>query len=89
MKDVQEVFPNDLPGIPSKPEINFGIDLLPDRKPIVVPLYRMALSKLNELKPQLKNLFDKVFIHKSYFHGAVTTQILESKSPPASLTSQR
>ena len=32
-----EVFPNDLPGVPPKREINFGIDLLPNIEPIFIP----------------------------------------------------
>ena len=32
-----DVFPNDLLGIPLEREIDFGIDLLPDKNPISVP----------------------------------------------------
>lgn len=45
-----EVFPDEFPGIPLKREIDFGIDLLSDKKPISIPLYRMARDKLNESK---------------------------------------
>ena len=34
-----EVFPNDLPGIPSKWEIDFGIDLLPETNSLSIPPY--------------------------------------------------
>ena len=37
-----EVFPKDLPGVFPETEIDFGIDLLPDIKPISVSPYRMA-----------------------------------------------
>ena len=39
-----EVFPEDLPGVPPKRKIDFGIDLLPDTQPISIPPYRMALA---------------------------------------------
>lgn len=53
-----KVFLNDLPGIPLDREIDFGIDLILDTHPISIPLYRMALDKLKELKKQLENLFE-------------------------------
>lgn len=37
-----KVFPDDLPGVPPKREIDFGIDILPDTQHISIPLYRMA-----------------------------------------------
>jgi len=40
------VFPDDLPGIPPEREIDFAIDLLPDKQPISIPPYRMAPAEL-------------------------------------------
>ena len=60
-----EVFPKDLPGVPSEREIDFGIDLLQDTQPISIPQYRMAPAELKELKEKLKNLLDKGFIRPS------------------------
>ena len=57
-----EIFSNDLPGIPLEWQIHFGIDLLPDTNPILIPPSRMAPPELKELKSQLKDLLDKVFI---------------------------
>ncbi|WMV24317.1 hypothetical protein MTR67_017702 [Solanum verrucosum] len=62
VKEFLEVFPNDLPGVPPKREIDFGIDLLPNTQPIFIPPYRMAPMELKELKEQLKDLLDKSFI---------------------------
>ena len=45
-----DVFPKDFPGVPPLWEIDFGIDLEPDTKPISIPPYRMAPAKLKELK---------------------------------------
>ena len=45
-----DVFPGDLPGVPPTREIDFGIDLEPDTKPISIPPYRMAPAELKELK---------------------------------------
>ena len=60
-----EVFPNDLPGIPSEREIDFGINLLLKTNHILIPPYRMAPAELKELKAQLKDLLDKGFIRPS------------------------
>ncbi|KAH0706170.1 hypothetical protein KY285_010689 [Solanum tuberosum] len=60
-----DVILDDLPGVPPKREINFGIDILPDTRPIYIPPYRMSLAELNELKEQLKDLLNKGFIQPS------------------------
>ncbi|KAF3663435.1 hypothetical protein FXO37_11993 [Capsicum annuum] len=62
-----------LPGIPPNREINFGIDLLSDTRPIFIPPYRMAPAELKKLKEQLNDLLDKGFIRLSFFPlGTVT-----------------
>ena len=60
-----ELFPKDLPGVPPKREIDFGINLLQDTQPISIPPYRMAQTELKEYKEQLKDLLDKGFIRPS------------------------
>ena len=45
-----EVFPEDLPVVPTEREIDFGIDLLPHTHPISIPPYRMAPAELKKLK---------------------------------------
>ncbi|KAH0679464.1 hypothetical protein KY284_020549 [Solanum tuberosum] len=65
VRDFPEVFPDDLPGVPPEREIDFGIDIIPDTRPISIPSYRMAPAELKELKEQLKDLLDKGFIRPS------------------------
>ena len=65
VKEVLEVFPNDLLGIPPEREIDFGIHLLPDTNPISISPFRMTLAELKKLKAQLKDLLDKGFIPPS------------------------
>ena len=65
VSEFPEVFPNDLHGIPPKREIDFGNDFPSDTNSILIPLYRMAPAELKELKSQLKDLLDKVFIRPS------------------------
>ncbi|KAH0652534.1 hypothetical protein KY289_030212 [Solanum tuberosum] len=51
---VVKEFPDDLPEVPPKREIDFGIDIIPDTCPISFLPYRMAPAELKELKEQLK-----------------------------------
>lgn len=57
-----DVFPEELPHIPPKREIEFAISVLPDMQSISIPPYRITLAELKELKVQLKDLLDKGFI---------------------------
>ena len=65
VSELQEVFPNDLPGIPPEWEIAFGVNLLPDTNPISIPLYLVDLSELKELNVEHKDLLDKGLIRPS------------------------
>ena len=42
VNEFQAFFPDDFPWIPQPQEIDFGIDLDPDAKPIPIPPYRMT-----------------------------------------------
>ncbi|EOY03223.1 DNA/RNA polymerases superfamily protein [Theobroma cacao] len=63
VNEFMDVFPEELPGLPLEQEIEFCIDLILDIRPISTPLYRLAPTKLKELKDQLEDLLDKGFIH--------------------------
>ncbi|XP_070032056.1 uncharacterized protein [Nicotiana tomentosiformis] len=65
VREFSDVFPKDLPGLPLVREIDFGIDLPPYTQPILIPPYRMEPAELRELKQQLQDLLDKVFIRPS------------------------
>lgn len=65
VNEFPDVFPNDLPSVSPKKEIDFGIDFLPNTRPIFIPTYRMALTELKELKEQLRDLLEKDFIRPS------------------------
>ena len=41
VSEFSKVFPNDLPGMPLDRDIDFCIDLDPDRRPISIPPYHM------------------------------------------------
>ncbi|KAH0665419.1 hypothetical protein KY285_026625 [Solanum tuberosum] len=65
VSEFREVFPSDLLGMPPDRDIDFCIDLEPGTRPISIPPYRMAPTKLRELKVQIQELLDKGFIRPS------------------------
>ncbi|GJR21196.1 reverse transcriptase domain-containing protein [Tanacetum coccineum] len=62
VKDFQEVFPEDLQGLPPKRQVEFHIELIPGATPVARATYRLAPTKINKLAEQLKELSDKGFI---------------------------
>lgn len=65
VSEFPDVFPEELPGLAPKREIDFTIELVPGTAPISKAPYRMAPAELKELKEQLQELLDKGFIRPS------------------------
>ena len=64
-KDFSDVFPEELPSIPPKREVDLSIEILPGTSPTSRAPYKMAQTELKELKIQLQELLDKGFIRPS------------------------
>ncbi|XP_052479591.1 uncharacterized protein LOC128034792 [Gossypium raimondii] len=54
-KNVPDVFPDELSGLPLNHEVEFRIELLPGTAPVSITPYRMALKELVELKSEPGN----------------------------------
>ena len=65
VKEFLDVFPEEIPGLPPKRQIDFEIELEPSTRPISKPPYRMAPAELRELKIQLEDLLQKGYIRPS------------------------
>ncbi|KAL2480022.1 reverse transcriptase [Abeliophyllum distichum] len=65
VQEFDDVFPEDLPGIPLDQQVEFIIDLAPRTAPVSKAPYRMAPKELQELKMQPQELLDKGFIRPS------------------------
>ncbi|GKA79291.1 putative reverse transcriptase domain-containing protein [Tanacetum coccineum] len=65
VRDILEVFPEDLLGLPPMRQVEFQIDLVPGAAPVAQAPYRLAPSELQELSTQLQELSDKGFIRPS------------------------
>nr|CAH66107.1 OSIGBa0101K10.6 [Oryza sativa] len=65
VREYPDVFPDDLPGMPPKRDIEFRIDLVPGTPPIHKRPYRMAANELAEVKRQVDDLLQKGYIRPS------------------------
>ena len=63
--EYEDVFLDELPGLPSHRDVDFIIELHPKMLPISITPHRMAPVELQELKVQLQELLDKGFIRPS------------------------
>ncbi|GKA29327.1 putative reverse transcriptase domain-containing protein [Tanacetum coccineum] len=62
----EDVFPEDLSGLPPQRQVEFRIDLVPGATPIAKSPYHLAPSEMQELSGQLQELQDKGFIRLSH-----------------------
>ncbi|GJS77174.1 putative reverse transcriptase domain-containing protein [Tanacetum coccineum] len=65
VREFQEVFPKDLPGLPPIRQVEFQIDLIPGAAHVAQTPYRFAPSEMQELSNQLQELADQGFIRPS------------------------
>ena len=63
--EYEDVFPDELPGLPPPRDVDFNIELHPSMSPISMTLHRMAPVELQELKVQIRELLGKGFIRPS------------------------
>ena len=60
-----DVFPDELPGLPPRRVVDFGIELHSSTLPISMTPYRMAPVELQKLRVQLQELLDKGYDQES------------------------
>ena len=63
--EYEDVFSDELPGLPPQRVVDFGIELHPGTSPISMTPLRMAPVELQELRVQIQELLDKGFIRPS------------------------
>ncbi|XP_070018243.1 uncharacterized protein [Nicotiana sylvestris] len=74
VNEFPDVFPDELPGIPSEMEIDFGIDVILGTQPVSIPPYIMAATELKELKERLKDLLEKDFIRPAFLGHVISRE---------------
>ncbi|KAL8143446.1 hypothetical protein V2J09_016478 [Rumex salicifolius] len=65
VREYADIFPDELPGLPPRREVDFTIDLDPGTTPVSRAPYRMAPVEMKELKKQLEELAIKGYIRPS------------------------
>eukprot|EP00253_Pinus_taeda_P020750 PITA_20750 len=65
VREFADVFPEEIPGLPPKWNLDFTIELVPGAAPVSRAPYRMSVPELTELKMQLQELLDKKYIRPS------------------------
>ncbi|GJT78604.1 putative reverse transcriptase domain-containing protein [Tanacetum coccineum] len=71
-----QVFPEDLSGLPLTRQVDFQIDLMPGAASVARAPYRLAPSEMKELSEQLQELSDKGFIRPSSSPWGALVQFL-------------
>jgi hypothetical protein len=59
VREFGDVFPDELPGLSPRRDVDFSIELESGMKPISKAPYRMAATEMHELKAQLEGLLEK------------------------------
>ena len=65
LQEFRDVFPDEIPGLHPKWDIDFTIELVPGVAPVSKAPYRMSTPKMLELKMQLQELLEKKYIRPS------------------------
>eukprot|EP00253_Pinus_taeda_P018771 PITA_18771 len=65
IQEFTDVFPEEIPRLPPRRNIDFTIELVPGAAPVSRAPYRMSVPELTELKMQLQELLDKNYIRPS------------------------
>ncbi|GJT40181.1 putative reverse transcriptase domain-containing protein [Tanacetum coccineum] len=66
VREFEDVFLEDLSGLPPQRQVEFRIDLVPGVTPVAKSPYRLAPLEIQELSGQLQELQDKGFIRPSH-----------------------
>eukprot|EP00253_Pinus_taeda_P017694 PITA_17694 len=65
IQEFTDVFPEEIPRLPPRRNIDFTIELVPGAAPVSRAPYRMSIPELTKLKMQLQELLDKEYIRPS------------------------
>ena len=65
LKDFEDIFLEEVPGLPPKRDTDFMIDLIPGAVPVLKATYQMNIIELIELNSELQEQIDKNYIQPS------------------------
>jgi hypothetical protein len=79
LREYKDVFPEEVPSLPSTRDIDLSIELAPGAVPVSRTPYRMSTLELIELKLQLKEMMDKDFIRPNVSPWGAPAMFLKKK----------
>ena len=79
LQEFQDVFFDEVPGLPPKWDIDFTIELVPGAPPVSKTPYRMSTPEMLELKMQLQELLQKNYIRPSVSPWGVSVLFVRKK----------
>ena len=65
VQEFADVFPEEIPGLPPRRDLDFTIELIPGAAPVSRAPYRMSVPELTELKMQLQEVLENKYIRPS------------------------
>jgi len=77
--EFEDVFLDEVPGLPPSREVEFSIDLIPGIGPVSMAPYRMSLAELVEFKKQIEELMAKQFIRPSTLPWGALVLLVKKK----------
>ncbi|XP_071714016.1 uncharacterized protein [Rutidosis leptorrhynchoides] len=69
--EIEDVFPEELPGVPPVRQLEFRIDLVPGANPIAKTPYLLAPNEMHELLNQTQELLERALFDQVARHGSV------------------
>jgi hypothetical protein len=85
LREYKYVFPEEVPGLPPRRDIEFSIELAPRVVPMSRTPYRMSTPEMVELKLQLKEMMEKGYIHPSVSPWGALALFVKKKDDTLSL----
>ena len=77
--EYEDVFSDELSGLPSHNDVDFVIELYPSTSPISMTPHRMAPVELQELKVQIQNCWTRVLLDRALHLGALWFCLLRKR----------
>ena len=85
LQEFRDVFPDEIPGLPPKRDIDFTIELVPGVAPVSKTPYRMSAPEMLELKISLQELLEKKYLRSSMSPWGAPVLFVKKKDGALSL----
>jgi hypothetical protein len=79
LREYIDLFPEEVPSLPPRRDIDFSIELILGSVPMSRTPYRMSTPEIVEIKPQLKEMWDKDYIQPSVFPWGALALFVKNK----------